>query len=927
MCLRLTSLFFTLFNVTASVFAAESVDYVRDVYPILEKHCIACHTADEAQGGLVMETYPSLMRGGDSGPALTAGAPMSSRLYMMASGKLEPVMPPDDAERPSDDELATIANWIEQGAKGPGGEVAMRRELHTPIIKTSEDAKLPVTAVSLSPDGVTQAVARYGEVRLLAGDSSLPNTIIVSQPGKVNSLRFNADGSKLLIASGITGLNGRASVYDVATGKNLLTIDGHTDVIQTAIFSPDEKTIATASYDRSIRLWDSVTGEQKQQFVGHNGAIYSLAFSPDNKVLVSGCADQTVKVWDVVTGKRLDTMSQPTDEVLTVAVAKDGSFVVSGSADNRLRVWKLVSRDKPRINPLIATRFIDESPLTHLAITEDGTRLVVVSEAGNVKVLRTDDWNQAAVLDPVGDTPSDLTLSTDGKFAMISLMNGEIVKREIPLAISDASSSHAHHETAPVYLDLGELPILNEASLRKEQGLSDATGYEQPVVLGRGGEVAGMISVSGEEDWFSFNAREGEMWAIETDTRGLGSSLDSVLEIRDDESQPIVQVRLQATRDSYFTFRGKDSTQTGDFRIFNWEEMKLDEYLYSSGEVVRLWLSPRGADSGFDVYPGEGKRWTYFGTSGTVHALGEPAYIVRPLSFDEKPVANGLPVFDVYFINDDEPSQSRGKDSYVLFQAPQTGKYLIRVRDTRGQGGDSYSYRLRLRPATPGFNATVAGIKAPLKRGSGREVKVLVDRLDGYDGEVWFEIEDLPAGIHSNFPVCVEPGQGFAVGNIWANIDAESWQGELQPRVTARATIHGKVVERDAGVVGKLTLADHPNAVLKIVTEGSSTEESGTPIVRIRRGETISLLVTASRAEGFTNEIPLGKEQAGRNLPHGVYVDNIGLNGLLIRENESERPFFITADSVAELGTREFFLTGAIDGNVTSPTVLLEVVP
>jgi hypothetical protein len=917
---------FMLANATI-VGAADRVDFNEDVFPILQKHCIACHTADEAQGGLVMEDFAMLMKGGESGPALTPGTASSSRLILMASGKMEPKMPPDDAVGLHEIELATVTAWIEQGATGPEGELAMSRELRTPVIQPQAGVTLPVTAVAISPNGIDRAIARYSSIQLTHGDAATDHMPLEKQPGKVNSLRFNRDGSLLLVASGVTGLYGRASVHALAAGKLVQAFEGHADAIQIAIFSPDEKTIATASYDREIILWDLATAKPVQRFVGHNGAIHSVAFSPDGKVLISGSADATVKVWEVATGKRLDTMSQPQQEVLSVAVTQDNAFVIAGSADNRLRVWRLLSREAAVINPLVATRFVDETPLTHLALTQDGSRVVVVSESGSVKVLRTDNWNPLATLESLGETASDLSLSADGKTALISLMNGQLVARELPFTPSTSSEVvSSSQDAATVFLDLEMAKPAEEVTLRKDQSLADTTMGDRPIHLPRGIEVSGSIRVAGDEDWYSFQAREGEAWVIETDTNGMNSKLDSILAIFDHEQKPVMQTRLQATRDSYFTFRGKNSTQNDDFRIFAWEEMKLDEYLLAAGEVTKLWMAPRGADSGFIVYPGRGNRWTYFGSSGTTHALGEPAYIVRPLGRDEPPASSGLPVFDFFYENDDHPLQNRGKDSYLLFKAPADGKYLVRLGDTRGEGGNDYPYRLRIRPASPSFRASVEAIKEPLRRGSGREVALVVDRIDGYDGEVWFELDDLPPGVHSNFPVRVQPGQSFAIGNIWADIDAAGWDGELKPAITARAKINERMIERNVGIAGKLKIIDRPKATIGIYpTDGSEPPQDW--IVKIRRGETISLLVKANRIEGFTTEIKLGNEQSGRNMPHGVYVDNIGLNGLLVREGESERQFFVTADPVAELGRRHFFLTGAIEGGVTTPSVTLDVTP
>ena len=92
----------------------------------------------------------------------------------------------------------------------------------------------------------------------------------------------------------------------------------------------------------------------------------------------------------------------------------------------------------------------------------------------------------------------------------------------------------------------------------------------------------------------------------------------------------------------------------------------------------------------------------------------------------------------------------------------------------------------------------------------------------------------------------------------------------------------------------------------------------------IHRGQTISAKVRATRHD-FKERIELGGEDSGRNLPHGVYVDNIGLNGLLIVEGQTERDFFLTASKIAQPGTRLFHLRTTADGSQASTPVLLRV--
>jgi WD40 repeat protein len=927
--MRLFFVIAIIFSATISLRGTETVGFARDVAPILQKYCAACHTADDENGGLSMDTHAALMRGGESGPAVTQGEPGSSRVLLMASGKLKPAMPPEGEEGPSEDELAVLSAWIEQGAVGKRGDMPLRQELRTPKIPPANDVDIPITSIALSADGKLKAIARFGSVQILRADDSVVTTL-EDRPGKVNSLQFSKDATKLLVASGVTGAYGLASIHQVETGDLLVEMAGHRDTLYAAVLSPDETRVATAGYDREIVLWDAVTGEPIRKFSGHNGAIFDLAFSPDGVVLASACADETVKIWHVETARRLDTLSQPEGEVLAVEITPDGNFVLAGSADNRLRVWKLKSKERPRINPIVATRFIDESPLVNFKLTPDGKSLVVLSEQGHVKVVRTSDWNQFASLEPLDDLGSDSSISPDGSTVTISLMNGTLVTRKLP-HVSDVTKV-ATERLRPIYMDLGEPSQGDENTLRQQQqaepSIASLVGSESdhPIRVDRGADVTGVINEPGQSDRFAWAASAGEVWAIDVDAIDT-SPIDPIVTVMDASGDPVLRTRLQAVRDSYFTFRGKDSNQVGDFRLFNWQEMHLSEYLYAAGEVTRLWMHPRGPDSGFNVYPGEGNRWTYFGTSHTTHALGEPAHIVRPLEPGEPPVANGLPVFDVYYENDDDPMRLAGKNCRLLFTAPADGTYIVRVADTTGGGGEAFKYKLAIRAAVPGFKPTVQQAAAALRRGTGREFIVRVDRSDGFDGPVTFDVADFPAGLKSNAPITIQRGQRYAVGSIWADESTPPWEGKVAVELVASAEINGRLVQRRVGKAGEFTLGDPPSVVPSIQPTDRSVAEGEDWTLQVRRGATVSARVVLRRKEGFKAEVSFGKEDSGRNASQGVYVDNIGLNGLLVLAEMNEREFFLTADPTAVPGRRSFFLKANVDGGVTSHPITVEVLP
>ena len=924
-----------LFGGTAACADENRVDFAKDVFPILQTYCIGCHTADDPQGGLVMDDFRSLIKGGESGVALTAGEPGSSRMLLMIQGKLEPAMPPEGAERPSEAERETLTRWVEQGASGPDGDMPLKRELRIPKITPAQDVDHPITAIAVSKDGRRTAKARFAAVVIESTDGK-PVEIKDPDLGKINSIEFSADGERLLIASGLTGAYGRAAIFDTHSGRLLKEFVGHRDVLYAAVFAPDQSIIATAGYDRKIVLWDIETGEIKRELLGHNGAIFDLAFSPDGKVLASACADETVKVWNVDQGTRLDTLSQPEGEVYCVAFTRDGNQLIASSEDNRIRVWKLRSIDSPRINPLTATRFVDETPVTQFEISPDNKLLVAVAESGNIKLIGTRDWQPIGSLAPLGESASDLLVSRDGRSAKVALMNGEIVQREIPselvasLAVeSSGQSNDALGSVRPILMDLGEPKTLKETDLRQQLSTTVKQAETEGIIydVDRNVVLEGSIGTPAEVDLYRWNAKQGEVWAIDADAVSA-SRLDPIVSVLDATGQPVLRTRLQAVRDSYFTFRGKDSKQFNDFRVFNWQEMNLGEYLYAAGEVTRLHMHPRGPDSGFNVYPGKGNRWTYFGTSGTTHALGEPAYIVRALPPQTSPLANGLPTFDIVYENDDDPHRRAGKNSRLLFTAPADGLYTVRIMDTRGEGGEAYGYRLAIRAATPGFSPIVGKISRPLKAGTGREFELAVDRLDGYDGPVTFEIDGLPDRLVSNFPVTIEAGQRFATAMVWADSNEKGWEGDIQPTVTAHALIGEKRVERSGGSIGKLTFDPKPAQVIPTITPvGTNVGPYEAWTLQVRRGQTVSARVSIARQADFKNEVPFGKEFSGRNASQGVYVDNIGLNGLLILAGSSEREFFVTADPTAKPGKRSFFLTAGVDGGLTSHPIFVEVLP
>jgi len=353
--------------------------------------------------------------------------------------------------------------------------------------------------------------------------------------------------------------------------------------------------------------------------------------------------------------------------------------------------------------------------------------------------------------------------------------------------------------------------------------------------------------------------------------------------------------------------------------------MELNELLYASGEVVKLWLYPRGPDSGFKVYPGFGNRFTYFDTTATTHALNEPAWIVRELADGEPAAPNGLPVFPVPYTNDDDANRIGGKDSKINFTAKLDGTHLIRVRDARGQSGDNYKYKLSLRRPNPRFQFRVEQKEITLRPGVGTEFSIVVDRFDGCDEEIAVQVEGVPEGIRLSTPIVVQAWQHRAIGSLHSPLDLASINKEFKLKVSCQTSVGDLTIHGNEGAELLVKVNDKPAMPLRVVAKDQGAAGEALSELVIQPGRTVSANLVIVRGENL-GDISFGGDDSGRNLPHGCYVDNVGLSGLLIPAGQSLREVFITAAPWVPEQSQIFHLRANVDGNPTTLPILLRVV-
>jgi hypothetical protein len=178
-----------------------------------------------------------------------------------------------------------------------------------------------IDAVAISPDGTLLATGGHDHsVRLW----SLDDLHHPAGPVGTDNLRHPAE---LVVTDNLDGPAQLAELF------------GHQDNVASLAFSPDGHTLATASYDHTVKLWDVASRTELRTLTGHAGPVKSVAFSPDGRFLVTAGDDKTVRRWDLATPAASTVIGRHDDLVGAVAVSLDSRLVASGSDDHTVRLW------------------------------------------------------------------------------------------------------------------------------------------------------------------------------------------------------------------------------------------------------------------------------------------------------------------------------------------------------------------------------------------------------------------------------------------------------------------------------------------------------------------------------------------------------------------------------------------------------------
>jgi WD40 repeat protein len=272
--------------------ADDPILFEESIAPIFRQNCIACHHAKKAEGGLNLENFASLSRGGDSGAIIDSTAIDKSILLERVTGRVEPIMPPSDntveAKPLTADQVAMLKRWIEGGAKSKASAPVSNRD-YQPLPAHVQASY----AIAVTPDGQWLAFTRGND--------------LVLHP--------ISDWSNLSATS----------------AQQQIQTDAHRDICFAMAASPDGQRIATGSFGE-VKLWRKRVARR----------IPNEAVAQETPDAPSSPASQTASSPSSKSeagGEGKPRLQFEGTNIMSIASSRDGSLIATLDQQHRLRVW------------------------------------------------------------------------------------------------------------------------------------------------------------------------------------------------------------------------------------------------------------------------------------------------------------------------------------------------------------------------------------------------------------------------------------------------------------------------------------------------------------------------------------------------------------------------------------------------------------
>ena len=273
------------------------------------------------------------------------------------------------------------------------------------VLRTLQGHKAAVYGLALSADSRTVASGSYDKTVCLWDAQTGQVLRTLQGQESAMSVAMSADGLTVVSAD-----NDKALLWDAQTGQVLRTLQGHENHVSSVALSADGRTVASGSWDKTVRLWDALTGQVLRILQGHKQHnVNSVALSADGLTVVSGSDDKTVRLWDAQTGQVLGTLQGHENYVNSVVLSADGLTVASGSDDHTVRLWDA------QTGQVLRTLQGHEHCVNSVALSADGRTVASGSHDKTVRLWDAQTGQVLRTLQGHEGHVSSVALSADGR--------------------------------------------------------------------------------------------------------------------------------------------------------------------------------------------------------------------------------------------------------------------------------------------------------------------------------------------------------------------------------------------------------------------------------------------------------------------------------------------------------------------------------
>ncbi len=400
--------------------SAEAVSFSREVAPLLQRHCVACHKEGKAKGKYRLDTYEQLRK------ELEPGDLESELLFRLTTEDEEERMPAEADPLPLA-EIDLIRKWVKEGANYDGGDPKAPLASIIPVkahpsSPQSYPRPLGVTAMVFGMNGEKLYTGGYHEILVWNPEDGSLLGRIPNNGQRTYGLSLSPDGKQVAAATGAPGRAGEVRVFQTGSGEILATPFRGDDTILAVAYGQSGNRLAFGGVDGKLRIVETDTWRESLVVSSHSDWLTAVKWHPDGKQVATASRDKTAKVYDVTSGKRISTFSGHPESVRAVDFHSNGREVLSSGDHGHLFLWRIEDGRK------IADRAKFEGPI--LRLLHGGNGLFVSAPGGVVVQFNPEDnkrLREFKIEPPEGtEVPIVSSLAAHGRWLAVGTLKGRV---------------------------------------------------------------------------------------------------------------------------------------------------------------------------------------------------------------------------------------------------------------------------------------------------------------------------------------------------------------------------------------------------------------------------------------------------------------------------------------------------------------------